>query len=438
MVSKDGYFHPPRGSEWLLKHLFPDRGDYVLVGDLSETFQHLAEERGEARARAWYRLQLFKALPALLKDFMYWRSVMFQNYFKLAFRHMKRQKTFSFINIAGLSIGICCTLLILFWVRNELSYDKFHKHNPDLYRVTCIGTETNFFGSPAPFAPAIIAEIPEVVNAVRVMRAARYVFKYKDAVFYENNGISADPSFFEMFDFPLVKGEVKTTFSKPMTIALTESMAKKYFGDEDPLNKMIQFEGRFELRVVAVVADVPANSHLQFDYVIPQRLVEVGRMRGLKWGDFNFMTYIQTSPQRDEKVLIGKLNEVSEQHGCHQIVTKQLTFSIQPMSEIYLNPLGNYDIPLGDKRYVYLFSLIAVFILSIACINFINLSTARSERRAREVGLRKVVGANRMQVVRQFFGESVILAFLALGLAIGLAALLDACFQQPDWERPGF
>ena len=342
---------------------------------------------------------------------------------------MKRQKTFSFINIAGLAIGICCTLLILFWVRDELSYDKFHEQRQDLYRVTCIGAEDRYFGSPAPFASAIIAEIPEVVDAVRVRKAARYVFKYKDAVFYENKGISADPSFFEMFSFPLVKGDVKNTFSDPMTIALTESMAEKYFGDEDPLDKMIQVEGQAELKVVAVVADVPSNSHLQFDYVIPQKLVEVMRMCGLGWGDFNFMTYIKTAPQRDEQALIGKLNEVSEQHGCPQIVQKQLTFSIQPMSEIYLNPLGNYDIPLGDKRYVYLFSLIAVFILSIACINFINLSTARSERRAREVGLRKVVGANRMQVVRQFFSESVVLAFLSLGLAIGLASLLMPVFN---------
>jgi len=429
VVPKDGYVAPPRFSEWLLKRLFPDRGDFVLVGDLSESFQILAKARGLAHARLWYRLQTLKAIPAFLKDFMYWRIVMFHNYFKLAFRHMKRQKAFSLINIAGLAIGICCALLILFWVRDELSYDNFHEQGQDLYRVTCIGTEDSYFGSPAPFAPAIIAEIPEVVDAVRVRNADRYVFKYKDVVFYENKGISADPSFFEMFSFPLVKGDVKNTFSDPMTIALTESMANKYFGDEDPLDKMIQVEGQAELKVVAVVSDVPSNSHIQFDYVIPQKLVEVRRMCGLAWGDFNFRTYLKAAPQRDEQALIGKLNEISEQHGCPQIVRKMLTFSIQPMSEIYLNPLGNYDIPLGDKRYVYLFSLIAVFILSIACINFINLSTARSERRAREVGLRKVVGANRMQVVRQFFGESVVLAFLSLGLAIGLASILMPVFN---------
>jgi ABC-type antimicrobial peptide transport system permease subunit len=438
VVPKEGYLNPPRFSEWLLKRLFPDRGDYVLVGDLYESFQLLAKERGMAHARLWYRLQMLKAIPAFLEDFLYWRAVMFHNYFKLAFRHMKRQKAFSFINIVGLAIGICCTLLILFWVRDELSYDKFHEHRQDLFRVICIGAEDSYFGSPAPFAPAIVAEIPEVVDAVRVRKASRYVFKYKDAVFYENNGISADPSFFEMFSFPLVKGDVKKTFSDPMTIALTESMAYKYFGDQDPLEKMIQVEGQAELKVVAVVADVPSNSHIQFDYVIPQKLVEVAGMCGLNWGDFNFRTYLKAVPQRDEQALIRKLNEVSEQHGCPQIVSKQLTFSVQPMSEIYLNPLGNYDIPLGDKRYVYLFSLIAVFILSIACINFINLSTARSERRAREVGLRKVVGANRMQVVRQFFGESVALAFLSLGLAIGLANLLTPVFNGLTGKNMAF
>jgi ABC-type antimicrobial peptide transport system permease subunit len=406
--------------------MFPEKGVYTLVGDVAETFQHLYLEKGRRPARFWYRVQLVKAVPAFVKDFFYWRFTMLRSYAKLAYRHMIRQKGYSFINIAGLAIGMACTILILLWVRDELSFDRFHAHKRDIYRVTCIGTETSFFGSPAPFAPAIIAEIPEVEDAVRIMKAPRFVFKRGEKAFYEDNGISADPSFFDIFSFEVLKGDPKSAFAFPFNIALTESLARKYFGDEDPIGESIQLEGRADIRVAAVMADVPANSHLQFDYVLPHKLV---RWCGLKWGDFNFMTYIRASATRDEGLLIQKLNDVSEKHGCPQIVEKQLTFSLQALPDIYLNPLGNYDIPLGNKRYVVLFSVIALFILFIACVNYINLSTARAEKRAREVGLRKVVGAARVQVIKQFFGESLIMALLSLFLAVMSAWLLMPVFN---------
>ncbi len=426
MTPEDTYIRPPRFSEWLLKRMFPEKGVYTLVGDVAETFQHLYLEKGRRPARFWYRVQLVKAVPAFVKDFFYWRFTMLRSYAKLAYRHMIRQKGYSFINIAGLAIGMACTILILLWVRDELSFDRFHAHKRDIYRVTCIGTETSFFGSPAPFAPAIIAEIPEVEDAVRIMKAPRFVFKRGEKAFYEDNGISADPSFFDIFSFEVLKGDPKSAFAFPFNIALTESLARKYFGDEDPIGESIQLEGRADIRVAAVMADVPANSHLQFDYVLPHKLV---RWCGLKWGDFNFMTYIRASATRDEGLLIQKLNDVSEKHGCPQIVEKQLTFSLQALPDIYLNPLGNYDIPLGNKRYVVLFSVIALFILFIACVNYINLSTARAEKRAREVGLRKVVGAARVQVIKQFFGESLIMALLSLFLAVMSAWLLMPVFN---------
>jgi putative ABC transport system permease protein len=429
VTPEDTYIRPPRISEWLFQRMFPVKIAHSLAGDVAETFQHVFREKGRRSARFWYRAQLVRAVPAFIKDFFYWRFTMFGNYAKLAYRHMLRQKGYSFINIAGLAIGMACTILILLWVRDELSFDRFHAHKQDLYRVTCIGTETSFFGSPAPFAPAIVTEIPEVEDAVRVMRAPRFVFKRGEKAFYEENGISADPSFFDMFSFEVLKGDPKTAFASPLNIVLTESLARKYFGDDDPLGESIQLEGQRDIRVAAVMKDVPSNSHLQFDYVLPHKLIEVSRLCGMKWGDFNFMTYIRAAETRDEGLLIQKLNDVSEKHGCPQVVEKQLAFSLQSLGDIYLNPLGNYDIPLGNKRYVYLFSVIAFFILFIACVNFINLSTARSERRAREVGLRKVVGAARIQVVKQFFGESLILALLSLLLAVVGAWLLMPIFN---------
>ncbi len=426
MTPEGTYIRPPRLSEWLLKRMFPEKGIYSLVGDVAETFQQIHRKKGRRPARRWYRAQLAKAVPAFIKDFFYWRITMFRNYAKLAYRHMIRQKGYSFINIAGLAIGIACTILILLWVRDELSFDRFHAHKQDLYRVTCIGTEESNFSSPAPFAPAIVAEIPEVEDAVRILKAPRFVFKRGEKAFYEENGISADPSFFDMFSFEILKGDPRAAFAYPFNMVLTESLARKYFGDEDPLGKSIQMEGRANIRIAAVMADVPANSHLQFDYVLPHKIV---RWAGLEWGDFNFMTYLKASPTRNEAELTRKLNEVSERHGCPQIVNKQVTFALQALPDIYLNPLGNYDIPLGNKKYVYLFSLIALFILFIACVNYINLSTARAEKRAREVGLRKVVGAARIQVIKQFFGESIIMALLSLFLAVMSAWLFMPVFN---------
>ena len=429
MTAKKKYSHPPRFMQWLLKWVFPDRGAYSTLGDMAEAYQILYEERGAFRARLWYRYQFFKALPYFFSDVIYWRIVMFKNYMKIAIRHMRKQKGYSFINLSGLIIGMTCTILILLWVKNELSYDKFHEHKQDIYRVICVG-EHNYFSSPAPFAPAIAAEVPEVMEAVRVIRAPRFVLKYGDNAFYEDNGITADPSFLSIFTFPLIKGDPETALNDPFNIVITENMAQRYFGEEDPLNKSLSIEGRGLLEISGVMADVPENSHFQFDYVLPHKFLETVRIYGLEWGDFNFMTYIMASENRNEEALISKLNSVAEKHGCHQVVMKQLTFSIQSMQDIYLNPLGNYDIPLGNKKYVYIFSAIAFFILFIACINFINLSTARSERRAKEVGLRKVVGASRMQVVRQFFGESVFLALISLAAALLLAKLMIPTFNE--------
>jgi putative ABC transport system permease protein len=421
MPGKSTFRRPPRFAEWLLMRLYPDRGAYSTLGDLAEEFQARADERGPLRARFWYRAQVVQALPYFLRDILYWRVSMFCNYLKVALRLMRKHKVYSFINIAGLAISMACALLIVFWVRDELSYDTFNTNLDDLYRVTCVGEVSSGFASPAPFAPAVAAEIPEVVAAARVARNPRLVFRHGERAFYEADGITTDPELFGMFSFPLVKGDAATALAGPSGIVISETMARKYFGDEDPIGKTLTCEGRYALSVGGVMADIPRNSHLCFHFAVSLKFAEAADFWGMAWGDFNFMTYIMTSGHPDETALAAKLNAVAVSHNCPQVARKMLTFSLQRLEDVYLHPLGPYDIPLGNMVHVRLFSLIALFISLIAGVNFINLATARAEKRAKEVGLRKVIGAERRQLVGQFFGESSLMTLLALLLAVVLA-----------------
>ena len=353
----------------------------------------------------------------------------------MALRTLRRQAGYSLINILGLAIGMACSLLIVLWVRDELNFDTFHKQGKDIYRVISLGKHGNFFSSPAPFAPAILAEIPEIVAAARVGMNQRFIFQNGAHVFYEDLGITADASLFKIFSFPMIRGNVDQAFAGPNNIILSASLARKYFKDEDPIGKTLLCEGNINLIVAGIMADIPRRSHIRFDYVLPFKFLESHPRWGMAWGDFNFMTYIQTRPQRDEAALIRKMNEVAQAaiinklnelglaHKAGQIMSEMAVFSIQRLRDIYLNPIGPYDIPLGNKTYVFLFSLIALFIVLIAGINFINLSTARAEKRAKEIGLRKVIGADRRQIVGQFFGESLLITLLSLPLAVVLVGI---------------
>ena len=352
------------------------------------------------------------------------------NYLKVTLRSFRRQAGYSLINVLGLAIGMACSLLIVLWVRDESGYDRFHRNGRDIYRVISIGQGGwgNDFSSPAPFAPAVVAEIPEVIAAVRVNRVPRITLQHGNQAFYEDNGIVADRSLFDMFTFPLLRGD--SAFNAPDRIVLSASLARKYFANKDPLGKTLLAEGQIPLTVAGVMADVPRQSHFRFDFVIPFKFAEAYDFWGMGWGDFNFKTYIQTRPQRNETEVIRKLNQVALAHRCPAVVRKMMTFSIQRLRDIYLHPIGPYDLPLGSKTHVYLFSFIALFIALVAAINFINLATARAEKRAREIGLRKVIGAERRQIVGQFFGESLLITLLSLPLAVILAWLALPFFNE--------
>jgi putative ABC transport system permease protein len=348
------------------------------------------------------------------------------NYFKIASRRIRRQKSFSFINIAGLAIGMACTIVILLWVQNELSYDRFHKNRNSLFRVAAFVSFPNRSGhsviGPPPLAPALKEEFPEIIQSARVDDCPRLAFKNQDKVFYEQKGLLADPSFLEMFTFPLIQGDPQKALSEPFNIILTQKTAVKYFGSENPVSKTLMVEG-IPITVTGVMENVPENSHFQFDFVLP---FEIRREMGDdldNWGNSNTYAYVQLHEQANpaevdkkiENFLRDKMAAVFQMENPFDV-----KLYLQPITDIHLSSHvkdQEYAV-VSDRKYVYVFSAVAFFILIIACINFMNLFTARSMKRAKEIAMRKVVGSRRTQLVKQFLTESLLFSFLSLLVAV--------------------
>jgi len=424
---------PPRIGEWFLRISLPYQAGFTAAGDYEEIFHRIAVQEGFSGALRWYWYQVGRSIVPFLLISIVWSIIMFKNYLRITLRNMRRYKAFSFINIAGLAIGLACCILIFLWVQDEMSYDKFHKNYDNIYRIMTYGTKyfiTGFDGTPAPLAPALENEVPELVDLVRFASHTRLLFNYKDKAFYEVRGIIADPSLFTVFSFPFIKGNPETSFTKATDIVITEAMAEKYFGDEDPMGKTMEVEG-IPVTVTGVMANIPRNSHLKFDFINSFEFIKDLSGYGRSWGSFNFVTYVQLHGNSNIQATAKKITEIAKANNCPQVLDGAW-FQLQPLSSIHLDPRGGYRSynELGDMRYVYTFSIIALFVLLIACINFMNLSTARSSVRSKEVGLRKTVGAYRTNLIKQFLGESLFLAFVAFILAMVLVYLALPVFNN--------
>lgn len=362
---------------------------------------------------------------------------MFRNYFKIALRILIKHKAYSFINIVGLAIGITCSLLMLMWVQDELSYDKFHKNAKELHRILLDpqgAATTHEAVSPPILAKRMKEEFPEVVNTTRLTHQGRMLFTYNDKTQYEEEGFLADPSFFEMFNFPFITGDTGTALKELHSLVLTEDTANKYFGDEDPIGKTITVNNRTDYTVTGVIANVPANSHLQFDFVRPFELLKE-RGRNLdSWGDVSFYTYVQLQKDSSPQRVNSKLEEmIAREDPAHNM------YYLQPLTQIHLRSNFNFDFAVhGNIIYVYIFAAAALFILLIACINFMNLATAKSGIRAKEVGMRKVVGASKFDIIKQFYSESILFTLIALMIAVELILLLLPAFNNLSGKELNF
>ena len=349
---------------------------------------------------------------------------MFRNYLRTAFRNIIRHKAYSFINIAGLSVGMASSILILLWVQSELSFDRFHENAEHIYRITCDASGFKAAVNPAAMPRGLQEEMPVIKNTLRISHQSSVLFEVGTRKFEENNVYYADSTFLKIFTFPLIKGNRNTALDKPDAVLLTEEMAKKYFGKDNALGKTLKKNNGSLVTVTGVVATSGYNSHFQFDFLLPLSSIastEDDLVRN-RWDNFNYYSYVQLDHNiKPTAANLHKLEKQMDQiYGKHSKELK-VNFFLQPLTDIHLHSNLQIDLPgHGNIQYVNIFFIVAFFILGVACINFMNLATARSERRAKEVGLRKVVGALRGQLIKQFLGESVIISFFALLIALGI------------------
>ncbi len=373
---------------------------------------------------------------------------MFKNYITIAYRNLIRKKGYSFINISGLAIGMASSLMILLFVQDELSYDRYNENAANIYRV-CMkasmqGSPFNAPITPAPMAAAIVADYPEVISAARFYNFdATPVLRYGDRSFIERGFVWADSTVFDIFTFPMIKGDPGNALNRPHTMVLTESAAVKYFGDEDPLGKTLEFgSDRIPFEVTGIITDLPSNSHFSFDVIAS--FVSIPQHQNQIWVSNNYFTYLLLDERTDPKALEAKFPEMLGRYLGPQVemamgITLEEFYEsgdewgyyLQPLTSIHLHSDLQYEIQAnGSMTTVIVFSIIALFILIIASINFMNLSTARSAGRAKEIGLKKVVGSGRGQLINQFLGESVFLSYISLIFALLLVELFIPAFNN--------
>jgi putative ABC transport system permease protein len=407
---------PPPFASRLLKIIANPKDYDCAVGDLVETFEYMAEKEGLKKANRWFWKEVLKSIPGFVKSSTYRRAAMIKNYLKVTFRNIVRNRIFALINILGLAVGMACFILITIWIQDELSYDKFHAQKDNLYLLTIIHPDDKMDPNvPYALAPRLANEFPEIVHYSRIYSLGNLrtcTFKHQPTqglpvMFYENNVDLVDSSFFSMFSFLFLYGSAETVLQSPNSLVITDKIATKYFGHDNPMGKVLTLNNSDDLVVTGVIS-IPSNSQLQMDFIalLPDRLDN-----DWNWRDPSYVLLEKNASLRDVK---EKIAGALSRHSPYPFADT-LKVDLLPFTRVHLD--------FGRRMYVYIFSVIAAFILLIACVNYMNLATATSSNRTREVGLRKVMGAKRPELIQQFLGESILMSALAFVLSLVLVKI---------------
>jgi putative ABC transport system permease protein len=414
---------PPRLVLWLMERVVWNDDYEYASGDFTEMFGNMVQADGAVRARIWCWSEVICSLPGFINNSIYWGIAMLRNYVKVALRNIARQKGYSFINIFGLAVGVACCLVISLWVYRELNYDAFHVNADRIYHVLAQGQHVkNNPSTPAPLAPVLKENYPEVEYATRRDDFGRRLVSNGEESFYEKV-YAFDADFLRMFSFEIVHGDLATLFDGPRSVVLTEDLAAKYFGELEPLGRTLSIAGAGDFTVTGVMASPPDNTTMSIDIAVPfdiyKSVTEQESGMEMDWGWFGPQTYV---------MLRG---DVSAEEFGEKVADVMPRFSDNADNLISLLPWPErYAFFTDAWTSIGIFSAIGLLVILVASINFINLSTARSSKRAREVGMRKVVGAFRRNIIHQFLGETMVMALMAVGLAVVIVIVALPSFNE--------
>ena len=420
----------PQSRKWglrLLGILVNENRNYGLFGDIEELYERQAAVIGRLRANLWLWGQIVRTLVHSVLNSLYWSGVLLKSSLKITYRNFKRQKLYTVINLAGLAVGMACFILIMTYVHHEMGYDSFHANNGRIYRLTMAGTlsraDFNLATSNGAIAPDLMKALPEIESVVRFRRRNRTSVECGEKLFFEEGILWADAAVFDVFSFRLLEGNPDKALETPYSAVLTREAAARYFGHDNPVGKVLRINHALDYTVTGIVEDPPTNSHLDFDMLFSFVTYQNSNPQDFsRWlGDFDNYSYLLLRPGTDPEALEKKFQPLIEQKMGPVLkkVGGDVTFVLQPMTDIHLlSRLAGEISGNSDVATISVYSAVALFILVLACINFMNLSAARSSKRALEVGIRKVHGAVKSKLVSQFLGEAFIQSFFALGLGI--------------------